>query len=65
MFKKERRKWNFLREMMGGKMLGICEAEQTLCQAQCCSGDSVSAKERGRQNHGQQNHFLGAVAASL
>ena len=38
----------FFGKIMGGKMLGICEAEQTLCQAQCCSGVSMGAEEKGR-----------------
>jgi hypothetical protein len=33
MFKKERRKWNFLREMMGGKINGTGVSEQSSCQA--------------------------------
>jgi hypothetical protein len=32
MFKKERRKWDFFAKMMGGKMSGTVDAEQTLCQ---------------------------------
>jgi len=33
MFKKERRKWDFLREMIGGKMSGTGVSEQSSCQA--------------------------------